>query len=341
MADSPSYPPIGFDRADGTLTYEGQVVGTPTPAGTVVVKPYAHWLEELPTSPTLERSEQFTAKHSYAVDQVNGPILLAGLPRGTVLADSVGVIWKIVQTSLEYQSATRAILSLTMEAINSDVPPDDYEVDALELNPPLIRHPRYVSLLFYQPPNGQQNGIQIINAIETAINGSNTLQQAENIANLSSITDPTVQGYAKEYAAKRYRGEETWYLPCIQVTWSRYSYSPVFDIGNPGLNPGGYIEDPVAKGGLPAFFWSDTGFPGGNNLLLEQAALKSPMFYGAGLSWLRKSDRITFQRTLFKITHTWVGAPNGNSNLTGYQFSYWDPDIYSPTVTPPNTNLFP
>ncbi len=71
------------------------------------------------------------------------------------------------------------------------------------------------------------------------------------------------------------------------------------------------------------------------------AASTAPMFYGNGLSWLRKSDRIVWQRYLVKKTSTWVGAPNGNSNLTGFQFSYWDPDVYSPVLTPPNTNLFP
>ena len=48
------------------------------------------------------------------------------------------------------------------------------------------------------------------------------------------------------------------------------------------------------------------------------------------ISWLRKADEVVYERTWFKVTRTWIGAPIGK----------WDSDLYNQNDRPQNANDF-
>jgi len=121
---------------------------------------------------------------------------------------------------------------------------------------------------------------------------------------------------AKEVISKLWRQEDTPYVVGFQVTWTQYFFAPVY------LNPGGYQENPW--GIVPAYFLSPS--QDGSNSIFDNIAYINPQCYSSDrttggalqISWLRKSDEIEYQRTWFKVTHTWIGSPIG----------HWDNDLF-------------
>ena len=118
----------------------------------------------------------------------------------------------------------------------------------------------------------------------------------------------------------------SFYLSGYKITWAQYYWIPQV------LNPGGYIEDPVQNGGLPALFWSTTEKPDGVNIFSQTQVHNKNMFplvTGApplntipfGLSWLRQADTIHLNRTWWRLTRSWIGGPMG----------HWDKEIYTAT----------
>lgn len=325
-----SFEPNGYDRATG----QGSLPGTPTPIGVILTKngTGAFFFEELPDSPTIERGEQTTIVHTVACDPTTGQIVIEGTQRGQILIDSQGNWSKILSATFQYQKGDHCIVSITCEGFGGvsfgggvsafDVPPDEFGVETLEFNPSIYRHPRYDDVLNYNdttmtPP---VTGQRIIQWIQSAVNAPNISGQTDNatLLNSTNITDSGVLALALELLGKVRQGEETFYLAGFKVTYSAFFFLPV------ALNPGGYIEDPVASGALPYYFWSLDGSSSNsdsNNCFLAVAEQVAPQFYQDGISWLRQSDSIVYQRTFFKRTSIWIGGPAGN----------WDAEIYSPT----------
>lgn len=302
--------PSGFDRATG----EGIFPGTPTPAGTIVGSGSGSYFEELPTSPTIERGEQGTIIHTFKCDSETGMIYVASLPRGAIMTDSDGNTTRVLTSTFVQQTANLGILTVTAESISFDVPPDEFAVEPIELNPSLFRHPRYATVVNYvgvTTGGAVTTGAQIIATIQGATNYPSIPSQSEAAAQLTAaqITNSSVLALAQELFGFIQRGFDTFYLAGWRVTYSYYDFQPI------DLNPGGYIQDPVASGALPSYFWQDGD---GDNIFTSLSATVAPQFYEGGISWLRQSDAQVFQRTWFKLTQTWIGGP----------FGTWNPIIY-------------
>lgn len=132
----------------------------------------------------------------------------------------------------------------------------------------------------------------------------------------------------KEIISKLWRGEDVPYLTGRQITWSQFFFAPVF------LHPGGIIQSPV--GIVNDFFMGPS--QNGTDTIFDQFPLDNPQSYSQdgfpdgllNISWLRKADEVEYQRTWFKITHTWIGLPNGS----------WDVDLYDVGIRPQNANDF-
>lgn len=339
-AEFTEFQPSGYDRATGI----GGLPGTPTPGGVILYKNNAEtnrFFEEQPDSPNIERAEQTTIVHRFNVDKTTGLTYIQALQRGQMMTDSEGNLTKILSSNLDYQKGDRWTLSITAEGFGGlsvgggvstlDIPPDEFNVETLEFNPSIYRHPRYNTVIRYNlDSNGNiinpslSNGYKIVNAINLSANAPQIGTQTANgsLINSTTITDPDVLALANELLNKVKQGEDTFYLAGFKVNYTVYYYYPI------GLNPGGYIEDPVDSGNLPYYFWSLDGTPDdsdSNNCFLAIAQSVAPQFYANGLSWLRQADRIELQRTWFKKTSIWIGGPYGN----------WDAQIYSPTPPPP------
>ena len=149
---------------------------------------------------------------------------------------------------------------------------------------------------------------------------------------LSSPTDTLaiLLAAAYELIYKLWRNETTPYIPGFTITWSEYFFAPVYE------NPGGYVENPV--GIVPNYFISPA--QDGRNTIFDQMVAISPQLYSStgltsgtlDISWLRQADEVTYERTWFKVTHTWIGSPIG----------HWDRQLYPPigTPRPQNANEF-
>jgi hypothetical protein len=127
---------------------------------------------------------------------------------------------------------------------------------------------------------------------------------------------------AWEIINKIWRMEDTPYVVGWQIVWSSYYFRP------PPLNPGGYIQAPETDSpALPDYFYS-TGYPPDpSKSIFAKMSYYNPQCYSSNgqyggntsISWLRKADEIEYQRTWFKVTRSWLGAPIGA----------WDADLYS------------
>jgi hypothetical protein len=346
MALDPQYLPSCLDRADGQ---DGRP-GTPDPVNAVIVHTPDQSgiiLEEAATSPEIERAEQGTVRHIFRMDSATANLYIKAYGRGKFLMDSEGNVTRVVSAALAQKKGNYTEFSVTEESISFDNPPDEFEVDEVEMNPALEKHPRYLALRQYNlqledPATGvlipidetQLTGFDILQRIHQAASSPTVSSQDDSTLTLDdfSSTSPSsakiLLDLANELTYKLRQGQETFYLSGWRVTWSSYFWRPAL------LNPGGYIEDPVASGYLPSYFWSDVGDgsfdgvlpdPVNNNIFLRLANTVNPNIYQYGLSWFRTSDKMSYQRTWFRVTRTWLAAPLG----------HWDRSLYSQDVQTP------
>jgi hypothetical protein len=132
---------------------------------------------------------------------------------------------------------------------------------------------------------------------------------------------------AQEIINKLWRMEDSPLVNGVEITWSSYYFRP------PWLNLGSYLENPIDnKTGVPDYFWSTTWPPNGAYTIFDNLAAYAPQIYSLSgtsdglvtISWLRDADTIEYQRTWFRVTRKWLGAPIGS----------WDKDIYSSNNRP-------
>lgn len=326
-----AFPPAGYDRADGS-----NVLGTTTPAAAYIIDPSPFYIEEDANSPQIERAEQITVQHNLKCDPLTGQTFISGLARGTLRQDTSGNFWRILSSNLLREKGDVCRLVYTEEGIGQDTPPDECSFDIVEFNPPLEQHPRYstdafgigTTLLRYNLNSlgdvddpAELTGPQIIQLAKQAANAASLNNSTENLLqiNVDNVTDPIILGLAEELTQKFFKWINTFYFAGIRVTWSQFYWFPQ------PHNPGGIIEDPVDKGGLPPFFWSDDGTPTGNNVLEHLIHTLNPTLFpvvdsltGRYFSWIRQADQHQFLRSLVKVTRTWIGGPGGK----------WDTDLY-------------
>ena len=319
-----TYPPSYADRADGLNNRPG----TPTPEDLIHYNTSLNGatsatlsnpviFEEASDSPEIERAEQDTVVHRWRVDKYTGIDFLNAVGRGYLMKDSNGVITKVLSNRVTYQKPDYWLITLTSEVTNGDTPPDEFNLTEVELNPGLEKHPRYIDLTYKQRYIVRQAN----------------LSDAQDVANTYTQTINTIasaggtlfqQNEAQEMLFKLHKGEESFYLPGYKISWSQYYWYPQ------ELNGGGYIEDPILEGELPAQFWSTldpTQSPDPTQNIFSGLAYQNPVIYGepndngsgGGMSWLRLADTMEFNRTWFKIIRSWQGGPLGQ----------WDQELYN------------
>lgn len=318
----------------GTWPYTGRLIdGTGTGinyagGNTVGAGGYIPIFEEYSDSPTIESGEQSTIVHRFHGDWYTCQLYLLWLKRGTVLTDVQGYSSRVLTTTLQPIAKTggrECNLTVTAEAMEFGTPPDEFDVTPVELNPAAEKHPRYAALTYKQ--RYWVNQCQVSDNIDVA----NTYYNL-----LSGSTSPTFtslqQAEALELLFKKQKQEDSFYLSGYKVTWSSYFWFPQT------INPGGYIEDPVLNGNLPYQFWSSDGSGNANSNIFQATSVMNvnmfPNWNEAnllppyGLSWLRQTDQLVLNRTWFKLTRSWLGAPLG----------HWDYQWYNATFQPYETS---
>jgi hypothetical protein len=165
---------------------------------------------------------------------------------------------------------------------------------------------------------------------------------------LGNPDDPitTAVAAAKEIISKLWRQEDTPYIAGYEITWSQLFFAPVY------LNPGGILQDP--RDVIPEYFLSPnqtgviprgmqtTNFGGdldpplapGQSTIFDQLVQINPQCFSSDgtrtgqliFSSLRKADRYRYERTWFKVDHSWLVSPVGA----------WDADLYTSGDGPQN-----
>lgn len=333
----PSYTPSdilpnGFDRADGLQGRPGTV--TPLVARLLNGQQWAietsgsaqRFLEELPDSPTIERGEQGTVVHKFRCDQQTAIGLITSYGRGSEFEDDQGNTTRVVTSRYEQGEGNVCTVTITAESTSFDLTPPEITYDTIELNPSLTKHPRY-SILSRLKLRQILNTYSAVNSISE--------QDWNNVA-LSGL-DGQALNAAKELLAKLRKGFDSFHLAGIRVNYSTYNYFPQ------DMNFGGYVETPweALDNALPAEYFTNQN---GQNIFTNFASAISPMLYGNGITWLRLADTQSRQRTWWRITQSWIGAPAGGTvHIAGNAYEWkgiWDEDIYEREFTNYNTSEF-
>jgi len=352
-----TFPPSGLDRATGT----GGLPGTPNPANAIAQQiattfnGVGTFFEEEGGSPQFNFGEQGTVRHVFWCDQANTfPQMIPLIQRGQVYTDSQGDISKVLDTTVSFFKPNLARIEITCEGLNWGVPPDEFSAEPQEINPDIMKHPRYnygpagANLSSGYGLTAQEKGVirRVINnsSFYTANDAFNSLFNGAGVTASGPIDwtngvmgNQVPRQMAWEIIQKNWRGEDTFYLPAIVVTYSSFFYSPQ------PICPGGFIDNPISSifgPSVPYYFWSisgtDNSSPANNILQTPEGKLNNLFSYG--VTYLRKCDTYQYQRTWFKLTQNWVGAPTGppgtNPDGTVQNYIHWDPDLYAIPTTP-------
>lgn len=322
--------PPGFPSCIDWASGEDGLLGTPS-SSDAVGRTREVVFEEHATSPEVERAEQATCVHRFSTDWDSGLLWLQTLGRGSILEDSFGNNTLVLANKLERRPGGMGELTVTAESVSFDLPPDEFQVEPVEFNPPIFYHPRYKSVVTYNLDSSGNRvdaalytGFELIQFIRNATNNMQVeyLDHIEKYISATKVTDATVRSLATELLAKLRKGEDEFYM----VGW-KVMYTQTFWMA-PFLNPGGYVEDPVLSGELPYYFWSIDRYNPASSPLLDNIFLGlgpwvnpdlyPPALGASAFSWFRLADHLSFQRTLFRKTKTWVAAPLG----------VWDTELY-------------
>lgn len=387
--------PQGVDRADGLGGRLGTAtinlsVSTPDGGDTIDFIP----INEAPDSPTIERAEQATCTHKYTLSYNEGINRLNIYGRGTLVRDSFYNYWRVLSTSLQRVRGDSALLTVTVESVSFDNPPDEFQITPVKLGIDILKHPRYFYALM--PSNQISNPAvtdtpaqiaakqSIIRAIQV-YRDSPFAPQSNTINSIIGTThdvigatlgsgalvytvpnpdfDPTQKATAtppvntspavgtnpqyltvafdldtddangsvamalaaaNEIIGKLWRMEDTPLVNGVEMTLSQYWFRP------PRLNLGGYVENPQSPSAIPFvpdYFVSTAYPPVSTQTIFDELASINPQCFSStgqtggltSISWLRDADTIEYQRTWFKVTSKWLGAPIGA----------WDADLYS------------
>ena len=147
MADNPNVTdpagqlPVGPDRADG---YNGNL-GTASGAGQIITNDsYGQnniAIQERPDSPQFELGEQETCVHTWDMSYDEAMTRKEYYGRGSILTDSNNDFWRVLSCSVKTVSgyAKPVQFSVASESLSTNLPPDQFEINPIELGINIIK----------------------------------------------------------------------------------------------------------------------------------------------------------------------------------------------------------
>jgi hypothetical protein len=300
MADfipDPDQLPAGPDRADGVDSAHG----TPTAAGQVIQNDSGGnadiEIQELPDSPEVEVSEQETWVHRWNMSYDEAMNRKEYYPRGAILFDNNGDIYRALSCSVKPNKGRASAVRFTVssESLSANLPPDQFEINPVELGINIIKYPRYFYAFNDTDPDNALLNQSVIRVLQNYFENppsqyrdALTLQLSVSMGNPGTVAsgvaiphaDLTVD-FATGLVSKRPTIPGTVTPICgtdiakaaameiIQKYWRNeetpyivgweitwYSYYYTPQI----LNPGGYVENPISDAvpQLPDDFWDIT-----------------------------------------------------------------------------------
>lgn len=214
---------------------------------------------------TLDIKSRYIEK--FAGPYVN--LYAAGL-WGTYNRGIVSDGWIINNANLVKQKGGLGVLTINWESI-VDVPPDEWSVEPMDLQPRIERHPAFAALLTSD-----------FALVQQAMLASSTDGLTTAYNQFDGASDPDLVTILYDLMRN---GCETYYLSAQRYTWTTY-YQPGESLT---LSNGGYTETP---GGPGAYL-----LPSGFGWLRESDNYGMALYSPAG--------------GILKVTRHWIGAPSG------------------------------
>lgn len=220
----------GFDRAIGTtvpLSPYGiggsAVVGTAPPPGSVLVTDVSGTniatLQEDVDSPTIERGLQCTAQHRFTMGFPAAVSLVGVIGMGTIVQDSFGNIWRVVTCSIQSEHGGLAKLITVSESVSFDVPPDEFQINSVDLGIDIIKHPRYFPNLY---PTNAELGTFVGQIKETIIRAIQAYRDSPFFPTASTLTG-LLNGFVQNIQTSALKNG------AFVITVQNPNYQPQFD----------------------------------------------------------------------------------------------------------------
>ncbi len=234
----------GFNRGIGTtvpLSPYGSggtaVVGTAPAPGSVIIHDTngggVITLQEDSDSPTIERGIQCTCQHKFTVDFSYGESLLSVIGMGTVVEDSFGNIWRVLTCSLQSGAGTQGKLITVSESVSFDLPPDEFQINSVDLGIDIIKHPRYFPNLYPKPG---EFGTIIGQTKEAIIRGIQAYRDAPFFPSASQVSQ-FMSGQVQSNTQSALDNQQ------IVVTLPNTNFNPLFPVVPQWfIDPSGYIQ---------------------------------------------------------------------------------------------------
>ncbi len=227
-------------------------------------------------------------------DIYRGPIDICNasvLRRGT-FGTGLRLGWVVTSSKVDPEKKGIGKLTITWElggafANPAFLPLDEFDVQPVELNPKVERHPYFYGSGYPGDPNDKISP-STISLCYSAINAPTTEARNTAIQNINNLSDSAQKTWGKTLLDLLLQGNETYYLIGLRYHWTWYSFT------TPALNRGGSLSSPLGpmSGRLPG-----------------------------DLNWVRLADTIQsagVNGSVFKITSSWVGTPAGYWNPVLY-----------------------
>jgi len=244
----------GYDKGEGITvplspygTGGTGVVGTAPPAGSVVISDVnggTITLQEDSDSPTVERGVQATAQHKFTMGYTQAVNLGANLPMGTIIQDSSGNIWRLLTSTVQAQEGTKGKLITVSESVSFDTPPDEFQVNTVDLGIDIIKHPRYFPNLY---PTQSELGTLTGQIKETIIRAIQTYRDSPFFPTASTLTG-LINGQVQNI-----------------VTGGLGNGTFVITIKNPNYQPQfNYVQDALIRDGAAAITYTPAAVANGD-----------------------------------------------------------------------------
>ncbi len=239
-------------------------------------------LVEQPNSGELVLADRTTLVDTYKAPY--SVCVTNALRRGT-FGTGVRLGWVVTSSKVSRERKGIGTLTINWEVGGSAANPtllplDEFEVQPMELNPKIERHPRFVGPAYPGDPDDKISP-STLSLCYAAINGATREARMKANLQVNTLNDPSQKAWGIHLLFFLNRGTETYYMAGLKYIWTWYAFAL------PTLTAGGVIQAPLG-----------------------------PMYgaFSPGMSWLRLCDQIGsagVNGSVLKITSTWLGGHGG------------------------------
>jgi hypothetical protein len=280
--------------------------------------------ERFPNSivPTPENGQWRFAERIYYTQEVEGPyyepywsgtnwiysptfVFAQAFVRGSLwILYGFDNYFYVEDTQLVSSKGGKAKVTTTF-AWTGSVPPPEWSITPFELNPPIVRNVFYSGL--WANTGTEATDAERMKALQDVWNYYQTSNSQQMVMIKAALDgNPSFTAIQNSLLRKMLLGQETFYLAGLKYVLTAY-YT---DVSGLDFRGGGFRESPSASpdinGSSPYHL-----VPNNGSIYTDDSTY----------AYLREADECVWNNGLYKVTRSWIGAPQG----------FWDTDLYGTT----------